>query len=396
MEKYQDLKDSIFISGLNSSTVEADLISLFKPDIHGDFTIILHPLSFLDRSFLLGELRLPISECSSIYQKFANFKFSSQKLKLIPKNSMKNLVISNLPLISSEKDLFLILLRLTPGLKRIIVPENPENPGRTYGIILANYLSHEYAAHGLEALKKTNNIFQKKVSACWKEPFTDVLGELSLETPTIYIKNLSFNVTMEEIKVLLEEYGKIKRICKYVNKAFVEFEMVSSAKKALEGLNEKRVKGTFWRIYPGKRFDSERYRERNYKNLTFSKNFLDDFDQQKLLKLAYDGDVDETHLNYQMKAKNILDNAKAVLGLQIEALKKQYNNMKKENFDDNLSNSPEIRKKVHIESYQNENKIIDEGKSAANDWHHNILEKLKAEEIKEEGLMKMEMKNELN
>ena len=109
MEKPQESTDSIFISGLTCSATESDLIALFKPEIHGDFTIILHPLNFLDKSFVLGELRLPNSECSSIYQKFANCKFSSQQLKLIPKNSMKNLAISNLPLIASEKDLFLIL-----------------------------------------------------------------------------------------------------------------------------------------------------------------------------------------------------------------------------------------------------------------------------------------------
>ena len=286
---------------------------------------------------------------------------------------MKNLVVSNLPMVASEKDLFLILLRLTPGLKRIIVPENSEVPGRTLTIIIANYISHDHALYALEALKKTNNIFQKKVSACWKEPFTDVLGDISLETRTVYIKNIAFNVTVEEIKNIMEEYGKIKKISKFATKAFVEFDLISSAKKALESLNEKRVKGTFWRIYPAKRFDSERFREKNDKNSTFSKNFLDDYDQQKLLKFAYDGTMDETHTNYQIKAKNILDHAKNVLSSQIEALKTQYNNLKKDNFDrhhpDKLEKlgSPDNKKKIHIDKESPEND------NAANDWNCNMI-----------------------
>ena len=303
---------------------------------------------------------------------------------------MKSLVVSNLPIVASEKDLFLILLRLTPGLKRIILPENAEEPGRIMGLIIANYVSHDHAVHALDSLRKTNNIFQKKVNACWKEPFTDVLGELSVESRALYIKNIGFNVTVEEIRGVLEEYGKINRITKLATKAFVEFEGVGNAKKAMESLNERRVKGTFWRIYPAKRFDSERFKEKNDKNLTFSKNFLEDFDQQKLLKYFYDQSVDETNTAYQMKAKNIMDHAKGVLGGQIEALKTQYSSLKRENFDRHMPDrlSPEGRKKVHLDREEE-----DRGEgygNPANDWHH--LEGNR-EEMEEE---RSEIKKEIN
>jgi len=309
---------------------------------------------------------------------------------------MKSLVVSNLPIVASEKDLFLILLRLTPGLKRIIIPENSEVPGRIMGLIIANYISHDHALHALEALKKTNNIFQKKVNACWKEPFTDVLGELSLETRTLYIKNIGFNVTVEEIKSLLEEYGKISRITKFATKAFVEFDSMASAKKAMDSLHERRVRETFWRIFPAKRFDSDRFKEKNDKNLTFSKNFLDDFDQQKLLKFFYDGNIDETHTNYQIKAKNILDHAKGVLGGQIEALKTQYSNLKRDNFDRHLPDklSPENKKKIHFEKEEERN--IEE--NPANDWHHAHSNKdsFVLEGENSNNMMGNEMKKEMN
>ena len=301
---------------------------------------------------------------------------------------MKNIIVSNLPVVSSEKDLFLILLRLTPGLKRIIVPENAETPGRTLTVIIANYITYEHALHALEALKKTNNIFQKKVDACWKEPFTDILGELSFDTRAIYVKNLGFNAGIEEIKGICEEYGNIRKISKFANKAFIEYEG-KEARKACEEMNGKRLKSTFWRVFPAKRFDFERFKEKNEKNLTFSKNFLDDFDQQKLLRFAYDGIIDETHMNYQIKAKNINDHAKNVLMGQIEALKIQYASLKRENFDrhhpDKLM-SP--KKKIHGEE-----------RDVAGDWNNNsigafvgILEEKK--ECEEKNNEKNEMKGE--
>ena len=193
---------------------------------------------------------------------------------------------------------------------------------------------------------------------------------------------------MEEIKVVLEEYGKINRITKLATKAFVEFEGVGNAKKAMESLNERRVKGTFWRIYPAKRFDSERFKEKNDKNLTFSKNFLEDFDQQKLLKYFYDQSIDETNTAYQMKAKNIMDHAKGVLGGQIEALKTQYSSLKRENFDRHMPDrlSPEGRKKVHLDKEEEEREGYG---NPANDWHH--LEGSREGDMEIEGEIKKEI-----
>ncbi len=54
---------------------------------------------------------------------------------------MKCLIISNLPVVVSEKDLFLILYKLTPsiiqflyndiGIKRVIIADDPEICGKT-------------------------------------------------------------------------------------------------------------------------------------------------------------------------------------------------------------------------------------------------------------------------
>ncbi len=52
---------------------------------------------------------------------------------------MKTIIISKLPSVISEKDLFLILHTITPGLKRIIIADDADLEGRTKNMALAVY-----------------------------------------------------------------------------------------------------------------------------------------------------------------------------------------------------------------------------------------------------------------
>lgn len=240
---------------------------------------------------------------------------------------MKTIIISKLPEIVSEKDLFLILLRLTPGITKIELPEDSETH-RTYGIALVKYTDFDLAKAALEIFKSNPSIYERKVSFCWKDPFQDFSFEISLETNAIYLKNISIGIFIEDLKSLMEKYGKIIRIKKYATKAYIEYAKREDALNALENLNDKTLLGSIWKMYPAKKFDIVKHRESVDKNITFSKNFLEDYDQQKLSKFAYDGIVDDSHSNFIVKAKTILENARNTRLNEITALKMQYTSLK--------------------------------------------------------------------
>lgn len=323
-------KETFFISGLDDSVKESDLQEYFINEIQGEFSLKIHSFSFLKYSFLLGEIKVPFNQGLNIYQTFSNFKIKSLNLRLIPKSSMKTIIVTNLPVYVSEKDLFLILLRLTPGLKRIIIPENSDTIGETFGMAIAHYITHEHASHALESLEKCNNIFQRKVQACWKEPYMDFLSDLSKETRTIYIKNLSFGLGIEELHSVLSQYGEIKKISKYATKAYVEYGEINMAQKAMNDLNDKFIKGTFWRVFPAKVFDKDRYKEKSDKNQTFSKNFLEEAEQEKLSRYLLSTSPEDRKEEYQIKSKSILESVRQSLFSQVESLKKQCSTLKSE------------------------------------------------------------------
>lgn len=73
---------------------------------------------------------------------------------------------------------------------------------------------------------------KKTITTFWKEPHFDILKELSMETRTLYIKNISVTTTAQGIRNTVSHFGIINRLVHYANKAYVEFSSVHEAKKA--------------------------------------------------------------------------------------------------------------------------------------------------------------------
>ena len=75
-------------------------------------------------------------------------------------------------------------------------------------------------------------------------------------------------------------------------------------------MNEKRVDGSVWRVFPARIYDHERERDNNDKDYIFSKNFLEEYDRQLINKFIYDGSLPEITKSYQSKARVIIEQMK--------------------------------------------------------------------------------------
>ena len=59
----------------------------------------------------------------------------------------------------------------------------------------------------------------------------------------MYVRNLTVAVTEEKIQEVFEEYGKVERVKKIKDYAFVHFEDREKAVEAMKGLNHKDLMG---------------------------------------------------------------------------------------------------------------------------------------------------------
>lgn len=162
------------------------------------------------------------------------------------------------------------------------------------------------------AISKLNNldVLGRKLSCSWKDPNFDIIAELSFETRVLYIKNISSQTTVPRLKEICEKHGKVFRIKKYATKAFIEFDSINAAKEAFETLNDKRIDGLIWKIFPARKFDAEKERDLPDRNICFSKNFISEADQQVLLKFAYDGTVPEIDEKTLASCNKIIETVK--------------------------------------------------------------------------------------
>ena len=65
----------------------------------------------------------------------------------------------------------------------------------------------------------------------------------SLQVKVLYVRNLTVAVTEEKIQEVFEEYGKVERVKKIKDYAFVHFEDRDKATEAMRGLHRKDLMG---------------------------------------------------------------------------------------------------------------------------------------------------------
>lgn len=172
------------------------------------------------------------------------------------------------------------------------------------------------------------NVNDRAIKATLKDPNFDIIQELSFETRVLHVSPLSYQTTVPQIKEIFEKYGKIKSIKKYATKCFVELENSDVAKAAYTDLHEKRVDGLIWKIHPARKYDSEKERDFPDRNICFSKNFLDEADQQILLKFAFHGSKPDISDDVMNNANNVIEQAKMVQQAQLDQAKSQLEGVK--------------------------------------------------------------------
>jgi RNA recognition motif-containing protein len=77
-----------------------------------------------------------------------------------------------------------------------------------------------------------------------------VMKELFMESSTLYVGNLNYETTEEQLSELFSAYGDVKsaRIIPRKGFGFVEFASVEEAEKAMNALNETQCMGRTLRI----------------------------------------------------------------------------------------------------------------------------------------------------
>ena len=136
--------------------------------------------------------------------------------------------------LSRQDDLFLTttFCVCTAGLMEVIIYSSPDDKKKNRGFCFLEYESHKAAS----LAKRRLGTGRIKVWGCdiivdWADPQEEPDEQTMSKVKVLYVRNLTQEITEEKLKEAFEAYGKVERVKKIKDYAFIHFEDRENAVK---------------------------------------------------------------------------------------------------------------------------------------------------------------------
>ncbi|KAL1465887.1 hypothetical protein WDU94_005413, partial [Cyamophila willieti] len=135
--------------------------------------------------------------------------------------------------------------KLTTGLNDVIIYSSPDDNKKNRGFCFLEYESHKSAS----LAKKRLATGRLKVWGCdiivdWADPQEEPDTETMSKVKVLYVRNLTQYCTEEKLREAFEPYGRLERVKRIKDYAFVHFDDRQEAINAMNHLNGQTVAGS--------------------------------------------------------------------------------------------------------------------------------------------------------
>ncbi|GIX86366.1 heterogeneous nuclear ribonucleoprotein R [Caerostris darwini] len=236
----------VFVGKIPKSIFEDELIPVFeKCGQIWDLRLMMDPLSGQNRGYAF------ITYCTrdaaqAAVRQLDNYEIKSGKhLKVNVSVPNLRLFVGNIPKSKSKEEIFEEFGKLSVGLTEVIIYSSPDDKRKNRGFCFLEYESHKAAS----LAKRKLGTGRTKVWGCdiivdWADPQEEPDQETMSKVKVLYARNLTADLTEEKLKEMFEEFGKIERVKKIKDYAFIHFAERDSAVKAMDEANGKQFGGT--------------------------------------------------------------------------------------------------------------------------------------------------------
>ncbi|XP_059478509.1 heterogeneous nuclear ribonucleoprotein R isoform X3 [Neocloeon triangulifer] len=158
------------------------------------------------------------------------------------------LFVGNIPKSRGKEEIMEEFGKLTAGLTEVIIYSSPDDKKKNRGFCFLEYESHKAAS----LAKRRLGTGRVKVWGCdiivdWADPQEEPDEETMSKVKVLYVRNLTQDCTEEKLKESFESFGKVERVKKIKDYAFVHFEdrdqAVLAYRQAMNELNGKDING---------------------------------------------------------------------------------------------------------------------------------------------------------
>jgi len=236
----------VFCGKIPKDIYEDELIPHFeKCGKIWDLRLMMDPMTGLNRGYAFITFTNREEALEAVKQLNDYELRKGKKLGVTISFNNHRLFVGNIPKNRDSDELYEEFSKHAPGLMEVIIYSSPDDKKKNRGFCFLEYESHKAAS----LAKRRLGTGRIKVWSCdiivdWADPQEEPDQDTMSKVKVLYCRNLTATVTEESLREMFERYGKVERVKKIKDYAFVHFEERDQAVEAMTAMNYQEYFGT--------------------------------------------------------------------------------------------------------------------------------------------------------
>ncbi|XP_061610350.1 heterogeneous nuclear ribonucleoprotein Q-like isoform X2 [Phyllopteryx taeniolatus] len=268
----------IFVGKIPRDLFEDELVPLFeKAGPIWDLRLMMDPLSGLNRGYAF--VTFCTKEAAQEAVKLCNNREirPGKHIGVCISVANNRLFVGSIPKNKTKEQIEEEFSKVTEGLSDVILYHQPDDKKKNRGFCFLEYEDHKTAAQARRRLMSGKvKVWNNVVTVEWADPIEDPDPEVMAKVKVLFVRNLANSVTEEILETSFSQFGKVDRVKKLKDYAFVHFEERDGAVKALAEMNGKELEGEPVEIVFAKPPDQKR-KERKVQRQAAKTQMYDDY-----------------------------------------------------------------------------------------------------------------------